>query len=213
MENPLTEEQIKKLNEIAKLPRDKQQSELQSFLKTLSKEQYEYLLKQQQGGNGEGSSCPFCSIGQGKIPAKVIYEDNEMMAFLDINPANKGHTLIIPKEHFEVSTQMPDKLAERMFLLANKISKKLYDTLEAAGTNIYLANGAMAGQNAPHVLLHVIPRYKDDGLSLTWQGKKADEKELEKIRNDLKGITMEDKVVKQEVPEEIQDDDFDEYTP
>lgn len=212
MENPLNDQQIQKINEIAKLPPEKQQAELSSFLKTLNPEQIEFL-KSQQGNGGKGGSCPFCNIAQGKIASKVIYEDNDLMAVLDINPAGKGHSIIFPKEHFETVPQMPDKISGRMFILANKISKKAFDMVKAEGTNVIVSNGAAAGQTLGHAMIHVIPRFKDDGLSFSWQGKRAEDKDLDKILKDLKGITLEDEAAKPKPPEEVEWDDFDESLP
>ncbi len=212
MDSPLTDAQIQKINEIAKLPPEKQQAELNSFLKTLNAEQMEFLKSQQRETTRTGP-CPFCNIAQGKIPSKVIFEDNEIMAVLDINPATKGHAIVFPKEHFETTSQMPDKMAGKIFTLANKISKKAIDAVKAEGTNIIASNGAIAGQNLGHAMIHVIPRFKDDGLSFLWQGKRADEKELEKLQKDMKGITLDEDVVKPQQPIEIDDEDFEDMVP
>ena len=92
MENPLTEEQIKQISEIAKLPRENQQSEWDKFARTLNEEQIKFLQEQQQA-----TACLFCKIADGSVQSKKVYEDNEIIAVLDIKPANLGHTLVIPK--------------------------------------------------------------------------------------------------------------------
>ncbi|MBI2109664.1 HIT domain-containing protein [Candidatus Woesearchaeota archaeon] len=180
-EEQLNQEQIEELNNLASLPKEEQQAELQKFLKKLSPEQIEFLKKQQ--GNG----CIFCSITEGKIPSNVIYEDNHVIAVLDINPASRGHTLVIPKKHYAVTALMPDKEAEHLFNIANKISKALFDNLKSEGTNIFVANGVIAGQNVAHAVVHVIPRYKDDGLNFFWAGKKANDKDMGDIKKLLAG--------------------------
>jgi len=180
-EEQLTQEQVEELNKIASLPKEKQQQELSKFLKKLSPGQVEFLKKQQ------GTSCIFCSIVEGKVPSKVIYEDSQVIAVLDINPATKGHTLVVPKKHYNVTALIPDKEIEHLFKVANRISKELFDNLRAEGTNIFVANGAIAGQTVGHALVHVIPRYKDDGLDFYWEGKKVDEKELEEVKSKLAG--------------------------
>lgn len=177
--NPLTEEQIKELNEIASLPIEQQRERLGVFLKTLNPDQIEYLKKMQ----GQEQECLFCSIIDKKIESHVVYEDNDIMAVLDINPANKGHILIIPKEHIVFSTQIED--SGRLFGIANKIAKKVYDVFKT-GCNIFVANGAEAGQRLNHLVVHVIPRFQNDGINFVWQGKKVEEKELKEICNKMK---------------------------
>lgn len=187
-EEQLTQEQIEELNKIASLPKEKQQEELQKLLKKLSPGQMEFLRKQQ------GTSCVFCSIVEGKIQSKVIFEDSNVIAVLDINPASRGHVLVVPKKHYLVTALMPDKEIEHLFKVANRISKELFDSLKAEGTNIFVANGAIAGQTVGHAMAHVIPRYKDDGLDFYWEGKKANDKELEEVKNKLKGkIVLEER--------------------
>lgn len=212
MDSPLSDAHIQKINEIAKLPPEKQQAELNAFLKTLNAEQIEFLKSQQRDGARAGP-CPFCNIAQGKIPSKVIFEDNEVMAVLDINPASSGHAIVFPKEHFETTSQMPDKLSGKIFTLANKIAKKVIDVAKAQGTNIIVSNGGIAGQNVAHAMVHVIPRFKDDGLSFLWQGKRADDNDLEKLQKEMKGITLEEDVIKPQQPIEIDDEDFEDMIP
>ncbi|HLD15515.1 MAG TPA: HIT domain-containing protein [Candidatus Nanoarchaeia archaeon] len=193
MKNPLSEEQIKKINEISKLQADKQQIELQKFLKTLNPEQIEFLTKNQKG------ECPFCSIVSGKIPAKKIHEDDTVIAALDIRPANPGHLIVFPKKHYSLTAQMPDNEASHLFKIANKLAGKVFDVVKAEGTNIFVANGFVAGQTSPHVLVHVIPRFKDDNVIFQWEPKKIDNKENEKILSSLKNsIKPEQVVIKEE---------------
>ena len=195
MENPLTEEQIEKLNEIVSLPEDQQKIELGEFLKILNQEQIEFLKKQQQP-----QGCPFCFIAEGKIPAKKIYEDNIVIAVLDINPANKGHTILIPKKHNPNLESIDDEDLSHIFLIASKIGNEIIKNLKADGVNIFLANGAVAGQNLEHIAVHVIPRYKGDNINLVWKGNKLSDNEMNEIQNKLKDkIKTEEKIVKEEI--------------
>lgn len=197
MENPLSEEQIKKINEIAKLSQEKQQQELQGFIKTLSPEQLEFLQSQQQN-----QGCLFCSIAEGKIESKKIYQDDKVMAVLDINPAIPGHVIVFPKKHVQVLTQLSDEESAYLFKIANKISAVVFDNLKAEGTNIFIANGHAAGQNSPHAIIHVIPRFSKDGLSLSWKGKKVSEEALDEIKKKLENkVKLEEKVIKEEIDE------------
>ncbi len=206
MKNPLNEKQIKELNEISKLPAEKQKEKLASFLKTLSKEQIEFL----QGQNNE---CVFCSVVNGKVPAKKIYEDDKVIALLDIYPASKGHSLVIPKKHYAVTAQMNEEEIAYIFKIANKVASLLFDELKCKGTNLLVYNGAAAGQRVPHVAVYVVPRYDEDGLNFLWEPKKADDKELETLAKKLNGkIKFEKKVEKAKEPEEVEDED-EERTP
>ena len=105
MENPLSEEQTKKIREIAQLSPEEQKQVLPDFLATLSPEQLEFLQKQQ---GEQFQQCVFCNIASGKIDAKRIYEDEHVLAVLDVNPANYGHVLLLPKKHYQSVSQMPE---------------------------------------------------------------------------------------------------------
>ena len=172
-------EEIKK--ELMGLEGEEQQKKLQEILAELSPEEREQLVGKQQ------QQCPFCLMAEGKIPVKTVYEDDEVMAILDINPATKGHTLVFPKEHAQIMGQVNSKVQGKLFTVANKVAAALFDSIGAEGTNVVLSNGAIAGQTSPHVLLNVIARFKDDGVAIGWQPKKADEGELEKLAEEIKG--------------------------
>ncbi len=111
-------------------------------------------------------NCLFCKIASKEIASKIIYEDDLCLAFLDINPANVGHTLIIPKEHYPIFFVLPNNVSERMFFIAKKISQVFLKVLKSRGTSFFIANGSAAGQRIPHVIMHVIPRYGKDGINL-----------------------------------------------
>jgi len=174
----LTQEQLAAIQkQLEGLPPEEQQKKMDEILSQLPPEEVEALRQQQ---------CPFCMINAGKIPAKTIYEDDIVKAVLDINPANKGHILLFPKTHYQFLFMMPDNEISRIFQVANKLSKIVFETLGAQGTNIFVANGQAAGQNAPHVLVHVIPRFENDKVGLLWQPKKAEDSELEEIAAKLR---------------------------
>src|SRR3990167_4809113 len=193
--NPLSEEQIKKINEIAKLPAEKQQKTFSEFLPTLTEEQVEFL-KGQQGK----SQCLFCSLIEGSIDSYKIYEDDKLLGVLDINPANPGHTILFPKKHFQFLGELDNELNGHMFNVANKISSKMVEKLKAEGVTIYVANGFGAGQIVPHISVHIIPRYNDDGIKIEFKGKKVDNESLKKIAEELK-INKVSEIVKEKVEE------------
>ena len=150
---------------------------IQEKLKNMPPEQLKEMMKQQ---------CLFCQISNNKIEAKKVYEDDEVLAVLDINPASKGHTIVFPKEHYQVLAQIPEKLIEKLFNIANKMSSIIFETVQAEGTNIFVANGQAAGQNSPHAIIHIIPRFRDDNLGLIWEPKKGDDNELNELQSIIK---------------------------
>jgi histidine triad (HIT) family protein len=154
----------------------------------LTEEQMEQLknLPPEKLAELQKQNCPFCMIISEKIPSKKIYEDEICMAILDINPANPGHVLIIPKEHYAVMPQVPDETISRMSLVAKAISQKIFDSMNVGGTNVLIQNGEAADQRAPHFIMHVIPRMENDGINFGWQPKKLSEEDMDKVEAKLK---------------------------
>lgn len=121
--------------------------------------------EQDFSGDASGQqNCIFCHIISGRVPSKEVYSDDRVKAVLDINPANPGHVLVLPKEHHMILPQVPDDLIGYMAMVAKGISKACIRALKAQATNIFVANGAAAGQKAAHVMLHIIPRTASDNL-------------------------------------------------
>src|SRR3989338_9697008 len=180
----------------------KQVKAIQEKLKNMSPDELKKLVKQQ---------CLFCQISSGKAESRKVYEDDEILAILDINPASKGHTLVLPKEHYQILAQIPDDLASKLFNVTNKLAVILFDVVKAEGTNIFIANGQAAGQKSPHAVIHIIPRYEGDGVGLSWEPKKGDEKELDELQELMKGKIQIDvkkeqpKVVEKKIVEEKED--------
>lgn len=136
-------------------------------------------------------NCIFCKIIRGEIPSTRVYEDEHTLAFLDIGPLVKGHTLIIPKQHFDSLRDAAPEAAAQVMVTAQKIARAQLNGLGADGVNIHQANGRVAGQVVPHLHVHVVPRFKDDGYHWNWKaGKYAAPDEAagvaEKIRQGLK---------------------------
>jgi len=107
--------------------------------------------------------CLFCKIINGEIPSHKVYEDEHVYAFLDIYPTSRGHTVVLPKEHITSFLEMNEEKAAELFASVNRIAKQVIKTTEAPATNIGINNGLVAGQTVPHVHVHIIPRYKNDG--------------------------------------------------
>ncbi len=129
----------------------------------------------------EEQQCIFCHIASGKIPAKKVFEDDKVSAVLDINPATPGHVLVIPKQHVSIMPQMSEELIAHIGMVSKQLSHALIRALKVDGTSIFVANGVAAGQRAPHFLLHVIPRRKDDGVSLDLPRAKIDDKMMQQV--------------------------------
>ncbi len=134
-------------------------------------------------------NCIFCKIVAGEIPCDKIYEDESVLAFLDIKPFTKGHTLVIPKKHFENIFDIQGEALEKVIIVAKSISEKIKNNLKADGIRLSQSNGKVAGQDMMHFHLHIIPRYENDGLSsnptLTLQLPQADFEELKKLAEEI----------------------------
>jgi len=131
-------------------------------------------------------NCIICQIIGGRIPSKKVYEDELIMAVLDVNGANPGHCFVMPKNHYPIIEQVPDHEIGKMFQVSNKISTAIFETLGAQGTNIFVANGIPAGQTVAHFMINVIPRKENDGINLQWQPKQLSEEEMSTVELKLK---------------------------
>ncbi len=133
-------------------------------------------------------NCVFCQIASGKVPAKAVYSDDESIAVLDIHPAEKGHMLLMPKEHYSVMPQLPEHLAEHLFMVCKGLSQAALKSLRCKGTTIFIANGIAAGQKAPHFMIHIIPRNDGDGLALGIPERNIPKKELDAVNAALRKV-------------------------
>lgn len=118
--------------------------------------------------------CVFCRIIKGELPAAKVYEDADVLAFMDIGPVAKGHTLVIPKLHCNPITHAPAETLAKVIGVVQIVARAQFKALQAAGVSVSQANGAAAGQVVPHVHFHVIPRYGNDGPRLHWVAGKYD---------------------------------------
>jgi len=181
-------------------------------LANMSPEQMQELQKQ---------NCIFCHIISGKVASKKIYEDDKVLAILDINPANPGHILLLVKEHYQIMPQIPDDEISYMFMVAKAISHACLKALKAQGTNIFIANGALAGQKASHFMLHIIPRANVDGIKIfDLPEKDISDDVSEQIRegltnkiNELFGIKAEEPIILDKKAEKIGEKDENQKNP
>lgn len=112
----------------------------------------------------EENDCIFCKIVKGDISNKKIYEDDNFIGILDVNPKTEGHSLIIPKKHFKSLLDMPSSLGNELIEACKKVSLDLINNGKGDGFNLVVNNFEVAGQVVPHLHIHIIPRKTDDGL-------------------------------------------------
>lgn len=155
---------------------DEQRKALMEKLKNMSPEELKEFQKKQ---------CIFCQIVAGGTESKKVYEDDKSIAILDINPANAGHILLMPREHYAIMPQVPDDELRHLGIVSKHLSLALLKGLKAGGTSIFVANGLAAGQRAQHFMVHVIPRTDKDGVGLAIPQKEISEDELRKLREAL----------------------------
>jgi histidine triad (HIT) family protein len=131
--------------------------------------------------------CVFCKIVEGKIPTVKIYEDQLVLAFLDIAPICKGHTLVIPKTHYQSISATPEEIAGRIMHLSGRIGIAFKRSLDIDGFNFHLSDGACAGQVVMHAHMHVVPRHPEDGFNWNWRHLKyASESEKEDLAGKIR---------------------------
>ena len=128
----------------------------------------------------------FCKIANGEIPSATVYEDSVCRVILDVNPANKGHALIIPKEHFDNIYSIDAETEAKIFTIATEVAKAQKAELNPDGLNILQNNGEAAGQTVFHFHMHLVPRYIKDNVTMTWIPGKADTGELSTLSKALR---------------------------
>ncbi|WP_100371932.1 HIT family protein [Bacillus sp. FJAT-45037] len=122
-------------------------------------------------------NCIFCKIVKGEIPAAKVYEDEHVLAFIDISQVTKGHTLVIPKVHQADIFELDEEVASHLFSVIPKIAKGIKATYQPEGLNIVNNNGEAAGQTVFHYHVHLIPRYgQGDGFGAVWKDHSSDYK-------------------------------------
>lgn len=149
---------------------------LQEKIKSMNPEELKEFQKKQ---------CIFCQIITGKVQSRKIYEDESVIAILDVNPANPAHILIMPKEHYSIMPQIPDDEIGHIFIVTKTLSNLTLKALEVQGSNIIVANGVTAGQRAQHFMVHLIPRKENDSIKFQLPQKTLAEEELQNMSSIL----------------------------
>ena len=131
--------------------------------------------------------CIFCRIANGEIPSAKVYEDDEVLAFLDLAPANRGHVLIVPKRHYTNALDFPCEAAPAICQAVKKVGGALVEALNARGFNVFQNNGPAAGQTVFHLHWHIIPRFEHDGLAMWAQGSYPSQEEMNALAEKIAG--------------------------
>ncbi len=122
--------------------------------------------------------CIFCRIAAGEIPSATVYEDDDFRAILDLGPAAKGHTLVIPKNHSDNLLSVEPDTAAKALKVISRTANAIKEALGCDGINVVQNNGEAAGQTVMHLHFHIIPRYKNDSVNIGWQPMKPSNEEL-----------------------------------
>ena len=127
------------------------------------------------------ANCIFCRIAKGEIPCAKIYEDDNVLAFLDLSPVHHGHTLVIPKNHYKDMLEVPAELGTAVFAALQKVAGAVMKATGAQGFNVMQNNGLAGGQTVFHIHWHIIPRFDNDGLEMWKQGSYADTEAMQNM--------------------------------
>jgi len=134
--------------------------------------------------------CIFCDIAEKKAKAEILFEDENVISFLDINPFNIGHSLVIPKTHYENFLEVPNEIHAEMFSVVKRLAHSLVHGLQADGYNILSNNGRAAGQSVFHCHFHIIPRFTTDEYKFKMDLKKYQNGEMNSIAKKIKSAIL-----------------------
>jgi histidine triad (HIT) family protein len=131
-------------------------------------------------------TCIFCKIVAGQIPCLRLLEDDQTIAFMDINPVNPGHALAVAKGHWPTVDVIPPDILAAVARSAQRIARAVMRELRPAGVNLLQANGAAAGQSVPHLHIHIMPRRAGDNVMFNWESRPGERAEIEAVYKRLK---------------------------
>lgn len=127
------------------------------------------------------SDCIFCKIVAGEIPSAKVFEDETTLAFLDVGPIAKGHTLVIPKAHYETMLDIPKDELQALAARVQDVAKAVVGGLRAGGFSLIQLNNRCAGQEVPHLHFHIVPRDEDDEISFGWKQGQYEDGEMAEV--------------------------------
>ena len=131
-------------------------------------------------------NCIFCAIVDGVIPAAKVYEDDQILAFMDINPANPGHLLVIPKRHYRNIFDIDVEMAGKIMRVGTRLARVVKTALNPDGLNLLQSSESAAFQTVFHFHLHLIPRWEDDSLVLPWQPQQGDINQIAEVADKIR---------------------------
>lgn len=132
------------------------------------------------------NDCVFCGIVAGRVEASVVYEDDEALAFMDVQPVNPGHVLVVPKEHVAFIRDLDEDLGAYVFKIAMRLEQAIRESgVRCEGVNVFVADGEAALQEVFHFHLHVIPRFDGDPFKIDADWREAPREELDRIARDI----------------------------
>jgi len=131
--------------------------------------------------------CIFCAIASGQGSAQIIDSDERTVAFLDINPATRGHALVIPRAHSRDLLEIGEEDLAASIAAARRLARRMRETIKPDGVNVLNSCGRVAWQTVFHFHLHVVPRYEDDPLELPWRPTPGDSEEIARVASELRG--------------------------
>jgi diadenosine tetraphosphate (Ap4A) HIT family hydrolase len=149
--------------------------------------------EQQRAIDEQKEHCPFCKIVKGEIQAQKVFEDDTFLAVLDINPGTTGHTLLIPKEHYPIMPLIPPAVLDKMALITTQLCEALRKAVITGKVEAFIANGAAAGQQSSHFLIHLLP---DKDQFLLPSGETDQTRQLQQLLKARFGTTSKDALTK-----------------
>ncbi|MBS3159937.1 HIT family protein [Candidatus Woesearchaeota archaeon] len=183
----LTEDEIEQIKAaVQQLPLEEQETALRKELAKFSSDKIQ--------------QCPFCLMIEGKIRTVDVYEDDICKAVLEINPANPGHIILFPKTHNRSLDELSENEINILYKTAHKLAIILLKLSE--GINIIISDGVASGKKFEHIIISIIPRFKDDNINIYWQGKPEKLEKLEKFAEKIKEKIPKEKKKKEEINED-----------
>ncbi|HLC58258.1 MAG TPA: HIT domain-containing protein [Candidatus Nanoarchaeia archaeon] len=180
-----------------------QLKEIEDYLKTFPENQRkekEIEIKKQL--ENQTTQCPFCLMSEGKIETTKIFEDPGFLAVLEINPANRGHTILMSKRHIKSISELNEPETDHLGKIIKKLSTAI--NLTAEGVNVLYSEGKASGQRFEHFTVNIIPRISKDKVNIEWQPSKIEKQDLEKIKQEI--ISRIPKEIPKNIPQPLKQD-------
>jgi histidine triad (HIT) family protein len=130
--------------------------------------------------------CIYCKIVRRELPAEILHDDDDVCAFLERNPINPGHAIVVPKTHFNSLTQIPEDLMGRLFSVATSLAQSIVRVTDSDAFNLHVANGECIGEVIPHSHVHVIPRVSTDGFAWGWRSLSCSETDRNELAQEIR---------------------------